>query len=363
MESVRKTGNPMKHPLRCLLRLAFPLPMILAACASPPSGTAARLIERHRMALIPGEGAWFALNYVSPDRIPGEALPARYAGAGSRPAGNAIYALVTRRDFSALHRLRSDETWHFYGGDAAELLLLFADGRSEVVSFGADTLAGLRPQVTVPAGTWMGARPARDAADAYSFFGCTLAPGFDYVDYEQGWRDELVAAYPAREELIVALTRPEFCARPKSAPGGGAGAPLVPPLAACGGIERSRVFSAADAPEIVIAPGVSLRELAGLRGRVRSEAVSFARFRLEAGRGTGSSRYLGGDEYFLVIGGTGVAVLGSERTPVGPGSVLVIKRDEPHEMIADQAGPLEFFTVLAPAFNPAHYMPEAEIKK
>ena len=72
-----------------------------------PPGLAGRLIAHHRMTRIPGEGAWFALNHVSADRIPAEALPARYAGSGSRPAGSAIFALITRADFSALHRLRT----------------------------------------------------------------------------------------------------------------------------------------------------------------------------------------------------------------------------------------------------------------
>ncbi len=188
----------------------------------PPAGMAARLIAYYRMALIPDEGAWFVLNHVSPDLIPAAALPARYAGTGPRPAGSAIYALITRTDFSALHRLRTDETWHFYGGDAAELLLLRPDGRAEVIHFGPDILAGQHAQVTVPAGTWMGARPVRDSAEAYSFFGCTLAPGFDQRDFEAGWRDELAAAYPAQAERIAELTRPAFASRPPAVPGGNA---------------------------------------------------------------------------------------------------------------------------------------------
>ena len=350
----------MKLLLPKSFRAALFLSMSLSASAAspasppPPAGMAGRLVAHHGMTLIPDEGAWFALNHVSPDRIPAEALPARYAGAGSRPAGNAIYALITRRDFSAMHRLRSDETWHFYGGDAAELLLLHPDGRDELVVFGPDTLAGQRAQVTVPAGVWMGARPARDDAEAYSFFGCTLAPGFDYGDYEAGWRDELAAAWPARAGLIAELTREAFFRRPDKAEGTNAAAGGERGMAP----ERSRVFAAEEAPMIEIAPGVSLRELAGRTGRTRTEAVSFARFSLEAGRSSGSSRYLGSDEYFIVISGVGVATLGAERAPVGPGSVVVIKRGEPHEITADATGPLEFLTVIAPAFNPAHYAPE-----
>lgn len=172
-----------------------------------PGGPAGRLIEYHGMTLIPEEGAWFALSHVSADRVEEPALPARYAGKGSRPLGSAIHALVTRRDFSAMHRLLSDETWHFYGGDTVELLLLHPGGRSEVVRLGPDTPSGDRAQFTVPAGVWMGARPERETEDAYSFFGCTLAPGFDAADYEPGRRGELIAGWPEQAGLIAALTR------------------------------------------------------------------------------------------------------------------------------------------------------------
>src|SRR5690606_40153176 len=121
---------------------------------------------------------------------------------------SAIYALVTRRDFSAMHRLAQDETWHFYLGDPIELLLLPSDGGlDEVVVLGADLAAGQQPQFTVPAGVWMGARPLRDDPEAFSLFGCTLSPGFADRDYEPGERVALQAAHPAHAALIAALTR------------------------------------------------------------------------------------------------------------------------------------------------------------
>lgn len=164
-----------------------------------PSGPAGRLVWHFKMERIPHEGAWFAPSWVAEARATDPA--------GRRPAGSAIMALMTRRDFSAMHRLKTDETWHFYGGGAAELLLLHPHGRTERVRFGLDVFAGERPQVTVPAGVWMGARPVAEAADAYSFFGCTLAPGFAEEDYEPGHREELQRGWPAEEELIAALTR------------------------------------------------------------------------------------------------------------------------------------------------------------
>jgi predicted cupin superfamily sugar epimerase/quercetin dioxygenase-like cupin family protein len=335
-------------PILLFYGIMNPLPL--------PSGRAGQLVRHHRMSLIPDEGAWFALTYVSPDRVPGPALPERYAGAGDRPLGNAILALVTRRDFSALHRLRTDEIWHFYEGDPLELLLLHADGRDERVLLGCDSLAGQCPQLVVPAGTWMGARPARDEVEAYSFFGCTLAPGFDYSDFEPGWGDELAAAWPARAALIAALTREAFATRPADAAiketAEQAG------TAAAAAVARGRVFTPEAAPELALGPGVTVRELAGRGGVARTEAVSFARFRLEAGRSTGRSRYLGGDEHFVVLSGTGFATLAAGRFSVGPGAVVVIPRGEPHAMTAGADGPLEFLTVLAPAFDPTNYRPE-----
>ena len=319
---------------------------------SLPPVPAGRLIARHGMALIPDEGAWFSLNYVSPDRLENPALPARYAGTGPRPAGSAIYSLVTRTDFSALHRLRTDETWHFHAGDPAELLLLHPDGRSEVVAFGPDSLGDQRPQVTVPAGVWMGARPLRDHPEAYTFFGCTLAPGFDYGDYEPGYRDELQAAYPAQTPLIAALTRPPFHHRPAAA------APSAPTLRRD---VAGRVFESDEIAALALAPGVEVRELIGRLAPARSDALSCARFRLAAGASTGSSRYLGGDEYFFILSGTGRMTLSAGVSTVGPGAVVVIPRGEPHALLADPSGPLEFLTLLAPAFNPSHLSPETPV--
>ena len=136
--------------------------MFSSVAHAAPVGAAAKLIEQLKMEKIPVEGCWFAVTYTSTIKLAGDALPERYGS--PRPAGGAIYALVTREDFSGMHRLKTDEIWHFYAGDPIELLLLQPDGRSEVVSLGSDVLAGQQPQFTVPAGAWMGARPARASA-------------------------------------------------------------------------------------------------------------------------------------------------------------------------------------------------------
>jgi len=131
--------------------------------AAGPVGPAKKLIDHLGMEKIPVEGCWFKLTYTSTDQLAAAALPARYGS--PRVAGGAIYALVTREDFSAMHKLKTDEIWHFYGGDPIELLLLHPDGRGEVVVLGSEVLAGQRPQFAVPAGAWMGARPMAKGAE------------------------------------------------------------------------------------------------------------------------------------------------------------------------------------------------------
>jgi len=199
-----------------LLRL-FSIALLLSlgwgtGCAEP-AGKAAQLIKRLKMQKIPEEGAWFAVTYKSEDMFSARALPRRYKG--KRAAGTAIYGLITNEDFSALHRLKTDEIWHFYAGDPLEMLLLHPDGRGETVVLGPDVLQGQRPQFVVPRGTWQGARPLVRWPSAYCLFGDTLAPGFEFADFEMGYRDELQKQYPRFAEKIKQLTRPEFVSRPQ----------------------------------------------------------------------------------------------------------------------------------------------------
>jgi uncharacterized protein len=300
-----------------------------------------QIIEHLKMAKIPGEGCWFAVTYESADRIPAGGLPARYGS--SRLAGTAIYALLTREDFSAMHRLKTDEVWHFYAGDPIELLLLHAGGGTEVVVLGADLLAGQHPQYTVKAGVWMGARPLPAKPDAYSLFGCTLAPGFDYADYEPGHRDDLQAKFPAQAELIAQLTRAEFLKKPADEP--------APPAPAA-----PVVFTPATIPEITVAPGVTLRELIGRVAAARSTDYSIARFALAPGKTTGVSYNKIGEEVFLIISGRGSAKVGSETSPVAAGSVVIMKPGAHHSLTANADSTLEFYAITFPAFSPADYV-------
>ena len=152
-ESKENSQPPFSAMRRLVARcigLAFGVLLGLAGYAdpAPPGGIAGTLVRRFHMAPIPQEGAWFGVTYTSNDRIEGAGLPARYGGQ-SRRISSAIVALETPRDFSALHRLQSDEVWHFYSGTPLTMLLLYPDGHGETVTLGANVGAGQLPQVTV----------------------------------------------------------------------------------------------------------------------------------------------------------------------------------------------------------------------
>jgi len=159
-----------------------------------------------RLALQPHpEGGFFHEMYRADERIEAEALPPRYGS--KRVFGTAIYYLLTPDTFSELHRLESDEVYHFYLGDPVEQLRLFSNGRGEVVVLGNDLAAGQQPQVVVPRGVWQGLRIREGGAHGYSLLGCTMAPGFEFDDFESGMRAALREAYPEFDEMILELTR------------------------------------------------------------------------------------------------------------------------------------------------------------
>jgi hypothetical protein len=167
--------------------------------------TAPELIARLRLAPLPVEGGHFRQTYVSEEMLPAAALPARYGRA--KPLSTAIYYLLTDEadSFSALHRLPTEEVYHFYLGDPVELLLLHADGRSELAVLGADLMAGQSVQLVVPRGAWQGSRLR--AGGRLALLGTTMAPGWDALDYEGGDREALIRRYPGEAERIRALTR------------------------------------------------------------------------------------------------------------------------------------------------------------
>lgn len=165
--------------------------------------TAEYVIELLGLAPLPIEGGFFRRSYTSAEQLPATALPARYAG--GRDLSGAIYYLLRDTDFSALHRLQTDEIYHFYLGDPLELLLLHPGGGHALHVLGPDLAAGQQVQLVAPRGSWQGSRVR--PGGRFALLGTTMAPAYDQRDFELGQRAELAAQYPAAAELIVALTQ------------------------------------------------------------------------------------------------------------------------------------------------------------
>lgn len=164
--------------------------------------TAEELIRTLGLQPHPKEGGYFVETYRSGGEIPQALLGADYSG--PRAYSTAIYFLLTPDTFSAMHRLPTDEIFHFYLGDPVEMLQLHPGGVVVRETLGADLGAGLRPQLLVPGGVWQGSQLCEGGR--FALMGTTVAPGFDFDDYETGRRETLIAAYPEAHEMIVALT-------------------------------------------------------------------------------------------------------------------------------------------------------------
>lgn len=122
---------------------------------------------------------------------------------GTRSASTAIYYLLTQDTFAAWHRVTSDEVWHSYEGAPLALYLVGADGRLQTVMLGRDVTKGEQPQFVVPAGVLQ----AAESVGAYSLVGCTVAPGFDFADWEMPTPESLVSEHPLHAELMRRLSR------------------------------------------------------------------------------------------------------------------------------------------------------------
>jgi predicted cupin superfamily sugar epimerase len=133
-----------------------------------------------------------------------DVLPPPHASA--RAASTAIYFLVTRaQPTTYLHRLLSDEMFHFYEGGPLDVLLLGPTGPGEIRRLGTNVAAGERPQILIPAGIWFAAELAEAAS--HCLIGCTVAPGFEFADFELAAGRELAARYPTYAARIARMTR------------------------------------------------------------------------------------------------------------------------------------------------------------
>jgi uncharacterized protein len=164
--------------------------------------TAATLIQHYNLQPHP-EGGWYKEMYKSSEHIAANALPERFDG--ERSFSTAIYFLLEQGNFSAFHRIKSDECWHFYAGEALEVYIIQADGTLDIITLGNDIEKGQLFQYIVPANCWFASRPA--PGSSFCFVGCTVAPGFDFADFEMADGTALSVLYPQHESFIKILCR------------------------------------------------------------------------------------------------------------------------------------------------------------
>ena len=162
--------------------------------------TVKELIERYNLQAHP-EGGHYLQTYYSTETIPADTLPGRFGG--DRCFSTAIYFLLVGKQFSTFHRIKSDELWHFYNGVGLHIYVLHPDGRGEVLKLGADLANGYSFQQVVPAGCWFASKPVDE--NGFSFVGCTVAPGFDFADFELAKKDDLIKQYPQYGDWIEIL--------------------------------------------------------------------------------------------------------------------------------------------------------------
>lgn len=165
--------------------------------------TADDVIQLLQLTPLKFEGGFFRETYRSRWQVQPNCLPAGVKG--PRSIGTAIYYLITPESFSPLHRLPGSEIFHFYLGDAVMMLQLHPSGEFETVTLGHDLRARQQPQVVVRGGVWQGCCLAPQGK--WALLGTTMSPGFDYSDYQNGIRNDLIAQFPAAEQLIRQYTR------------------------------------------------------------------------------------------------------------------------------------------------------------
>lgn len=160
------------------------------------------IIRKFNLKPLPLEGGYFAETYRSEESLKVGQLPPGYHT--EKSYYTSIYYLLTHDTFSALHRLPTDEIFHFYLGDPVQMLNLFEDGTSSVITLGQDIFKGEKVQYRVPANTWQGARLLPQGR--FALLGTTMAPGFDFGDFTPADRKTLSEHYPQHRNMIRSLT-------------------------------------------------------------------------------------------------------------------------------------------------------------
>lgn len=164
--------------------------------------TVEHLIQFYELLPHP-EGGFYKETYRSGVTIDATALPVTFNG--RRNIATAIYFLLHGRQFSAFHRIKSDEIWHFYAGGPLLIYVIDNSGKCNIIHLGNNITKGETMQAMVPAGSWFASKPSNYSD--FSFVGCTVSPGFDFEDFELAKAAELSAQFPQHASLIQSLCR------------------------------------------------------------------------------------------------------------------------------------------------------------
>ena len=149
------------------------------------------------------EGGAYSRVYTSPLTISKTSLPANFHD--SRPICTHIYYILQQNEFSAFHKIQSDELWHFYDGDTLIIYEINADGSLSQHLLGKDIGAGESPFCVIKAGNWFASKLKEGGS--FSLAGCTVSPGFNFAEFELAKRNELISKYPRHKDLITGLTK------------------------------------------------------------------------------------------------------------------------------------------------------------
>jgi uncharacterized protein len=149
------------------------------------------------------EGGFYRETYRSADEIEQDDLYEEFNG--RRSFSTCIYFLLTSDTFSAFHKIRQDEIWHFYDGSPLRLHMISDKGIYSDVIIGREFSKGQIPQFVIPAGTWFAAEVLNE--NDHTLLGCTVSPGFDFQDFTLAHRNDLIKSFPQHAELITQLTR------------------------------------------------------------------------------------------------------------------------------------------------------------
>jgi predicted cupin superfamily sugar epimerase len=165
-----------------------------------------KIIEELKLEPLPIEGGYFRQTYICEEILEPEQLPIRYKQ--NHSLGTAIYFMLEKNRFpvSMLHKLKTDEIYHFYLGDPVTILLLFPEKSSQRVTMGSDIMSGQKVQVLVPKDTWQAV--ILEPVSSFALMGTSMAPGYRDEDITFALREELLLQYPSERENIIKTTLP-----------------------------------------------------------------------------------------------------------------------------------------------------------